>query len=536
MSYVLDDEVTRRDNHGLVSFDRLRQLWNDPKREPESRYAPELHPLFLRLMERFDLSYKVALPDEATDAIAFWQQFKGTLNQVSSGERKLEGLRYTSLIGQLVPDVRPVHDLAKVWSENLASGDLQQTQICRIVDKQTGQTATAEGLFYQMIVRLHKYSLGRVNYHDSVHWQRGLVLDNAYNGRAFLEHKGNDVHITVRAPYPQGFLTMLTEEVRFLVESFWEGLRCNVMVPCIDPCGVNKPGSGLYDVKSLIESKRENFPKFPCPTCNKWQDINMLLTNAPAAQPLSVEAVYAEFMKLKDEIYEIRPVLARQHEETLGRFSNVDTGIQRLFSQAENNLAALLRAFSDEAKDGPRLFNFVPVDRSKFNPEEWTSSRFRLTLWCEHSHLPLPVLNSGNKVGVYEFDVTRAWVKDAAPFLKAFTITLRTLLPVVFSAAKLLANETIYKAIENELDFGKECIDALITESEEISKLLVDDSLEGSATLVQEKSIQAHGATLREFHSLLKKLDPNEKYGGLVKVMNKRQEFLWVHPQFEKEY
>jgi internalin A len=24
--------------------------------------------------------------------------------------------------------------------------------------------------------------------------------------------------------------------------------------------------------------------------------------------------------------------------------------------------------------------------------------------------------------------------------------------------------------------------------------------------------------------------------GGLVRVMNKRREFLWVHPQFEKEY
>ena len=36
-----------------------------------------------------------------------------------------------------------------------------------------------------------------------------------------------------RAPYPERFLAMLTEEVKYLVESFWEGLRCDVMVPCI---------------------------------------------------------------------------------------------------------------------------------------------------------------------------------------------------------------------------------------------------------------------------------------------------------------
>ena len=117
-------------------------------------------------------------------------------------------------------------DLAKTWPPEVAAGDSQQMQSCRIVDGR-GQSASAEGLFYQLIVRLHKYSLGRADYCESVHWQRGLVLDAEYNGRARLIYVGNDVHITVRAPYPQRFLAMLTEEVKYLVESFWEGLRCD---------------------------------------------------------------------------------------------------------------------------------------------------------------------------------------------------------------------------------------------------------------------------------------------------------------------
>ena len=126
ISFVLDDEVTRNENHGIISFARLGQLWNDPKRDPEYRYSPELHPLFLRLMERFDLSYKVALPDEATDAIGFWQQVKGILNQAIMGKREPADLHYTSLVAQLVPDIRPVTDLAKVWPEHPASGDLHR--------------------------------------------------------------------------------------------------------------------------------------------------------------------------------------------------------------------------------------------------------------------------------------------------------------------------------------------------------------------------------------------------------------------------
>jgi hypothetical protein len=175
-------------------------------------------------MERFDLSYRVA------------------------GLSKDEEVNPVSLIAQLVPDTTPKEeDFNKAWFPEIAPGDIQQTQICRIVDEK-GNSANAEGLFYQLIVRLHKFSLGRAHYNDSIHWQRGLVLDDEYNGRALLRHVGNDVHITVRAPYPEFFLAMLTREVKYLVESFWEGLQCDVMVPCIEPCGRKVVGTGLYEV------------------------------------------------------------------------------------------------------------------------------------------------------------------------------------------------------------------------------------------------------------------------------------------------
>src|SRR6185295_8464745 len=67
ISFVLDDKETREVRHGLVSFERLGLLWNDPARPANSRYEANLHPLFVRLMERFDLSYKVAVPNEPED-------------------------------------------------------------------------------------------------------------------------------------------------------------------------------------------------------------------------------------------------------------------------------------------------------------------------------------------------------------------------------------------------------------------------------------------------------------------------------------
>jgi GTPase SAR1 family protein len=508
ISFVLDDEATRH-THGLVSFSRLSQLWNDPSRAADSRYPATLHPIFLRLLERFDLSYRVA-----------------GLSSKSNSDP-------ASLIAQLVPDTRPAKDLEIVWPPTVASGDTQQVQICRVVDARNGQSATAEGLFFQLIVRLHKYSLGREDYHKSVHWQRGIVLDDDYNGRALLEHIGNDLRIRVRAPYPERFLAMLTAEVKYLVESFWEGLRCDVMVPCIEPCRRNEPCAGLFEVEKLIDSKRRNRSEYPCPVCNEWQSIDSLLRNAPAAQPIAAATLFAEFAEVKQELVKVRQQLTYQGEKTMGRFDLLDDRTRRILSRIDNAYTGLMQALTDEAKEGPRLFSLVPVDRSNFNPREWLRAKFRITLWCEHSRMTLPSLDGkDSKNGVYEIELTREWFIKAGPYLKLMTGTLSLVLPVASSAIKLTLDEAAYKAIEEQLDFGKSVIDATIGEGTKVGEWMGASS--NTITLEHGEAIRAQGATLRKLHALLKAKDPG--FGGLVRVMNKRQEFLWVHPQFEKEY
>lgn len=501
ISFVLDDEVTRKTN-GLVPFSRLRRLWQDPKRALEERYSSELHPIFLRLMERYDLSYRVAglLPLDDSDS--------------------------TSLIAQLVPDTRPEEKLAAAWSPQPGMGDSQQMQICRIVDG-NGQSATAEGLFYQLIVRLHQFSLGRVHFDDSVHWQRGLVLDNDYNGIALLEHRGNDIHITVRAAYPQGFLNRLTDEVKYLVDSFWEGLRCDVTVRCLN----TQSCPGLFEVSKLIENKKRGRPEQPCPICNEWQEIDRLLLNAPAAQPAPTEELITN-NELLQEIRKIGRQLNDYDIASMGRFDTLDAGQKELLSKADASYNSLIRALTDEAREGPRLFSLIPVNRSRFNPREWSSTKFRLTLWCEHSRRPLPILNGlDSKVGVYEIELNREWFKQAAPFLKVLNVTLSLILPVATAGIKLAVDEAAFDAIEEQLDFSTKVIDASLSGSKEIGKWLsgYDETYPEHG-----ERVEAHGAVLRELHAFVKEQDPG--FGGLVRVRNKRQEFLWVHGQFVGEY
>ena len=510
ISFVLDDKTTR-DRHGLVEHEHLNRLWSNPPYEGEKGYAQTLHSLFRRLMEQFDISYEVIL-----------DPFSGKPSNAS-------------LIAQLVPDSRP--DLPD-WGVEPNKGDEQRLQICRIVEVDQDQSASAEGLFFRLIVRLQRYSLGRNNFRDSVHWQRGLMLDDGYNGRALLEHVGNDVRISVRAAYPEFFLYELTKEVKWLVENpseGWPGLRCDVMVPCVEPCGLSTPGRGLFEIGKLKDSKQQGMPKFPCAVsgCKQWQDIDSLLLNAPTARPTPEAPSSNDMRGLRQELATVfrRELMAKDRKDLL-RFRSLKSDHRRMMSQADEQFEALMQTLTDEAKNGPRLFSFEPMVPGFFDRPTWISEKFRLTLWCEHSRLPLPELNGqSDKRGVYELNLPREWVVKAAPFLKALTATLSLVLPVAASATKLISDEAAFKRIEKQLDFGQKCAESVIKGGEQMGSWLGQGD---SSNLDKGEAVRAQGSTLRELHAYLQEQDPG--FGGLVSVQNKRREFLWVHPQFEKLY
>lgn len=104
-------------------------------------------------------------------------------------------------------------------------------------------------------------------------------------------------------------------------------------------------------------------------------------------------------------------------------------------------------------------------------------------------------------------------------------------LPVAASATKLALDEAAYKALEKQLDLGKNAAAAMLTATEKNAEWLAEK--EGPET---ERSgiIRADGGVLREFQTWLKEEDAS--FGDLRRVLNKRQEFLWVHRNFETEY
>jgi len=145
----------------------------------------------------------------------------------------------------------------------------------------------------------------------------------------------------------------------------------------------------------------------------------------------------------------------------------------------------------------------------------------------------VPALTRDEKLGVYEVKLTRDWVKKSAPFLKVLSGTLSLALPIAAPAAKLTMDVTAFGAIENQLNFGKACAESFLKSGDKVGDWLTsDDEME----LESGRAVLAQGAGLRELHALLKAKDPAGSFGGLVRVQNKRRQFLWVHPQFADEY
>jgi Leucine-rich repeat (LRR) protein len=191
IGFVLEDRETNR-QHGLLEHRRLRQIWYDHGVAGRDRYDPAVHPFFLRLMEKFDISYR------------------------------LEDVPGCSLVAQLVPEVQP--ELPWHSDEPPAPPDdrAELRLVCRM--KQS-----SPGLVPWMTVRTHRFATGK-------YWQRGVFLDHKEHGEAVLELREAGLNaeftITVRAAYPVYFMSVLQDTLTYLIDQRWRGLKYRLLVPC----------------------------------------------------------------------------------------------------------------------------------------------------------------------------------------------------------------------------------------------------------------------------------------------------------------
>jgi len=321
VSYVLEDDVTKQQS-GELDHTRLKEIWQDRPDGPA--FPARYHPYFLRLMEKFDISYRLADNE------------------------------HRSLIAQLVPRERP--ELPWEASTPPAEGNRVLSLVCRLSEP-------APGLIAWLTVRHHNASTGK-------HWRSGLFLchpNPTYASTARLELTDScELVIEVRAPSPYMFLHVLRDTVEDLMVRRWPGLDYEFWIPCPTRAANGGRCRGEFPLEGLQAYQERGAAAIACLRCNTDHDISELLTGF--AQP--TVPLQHELERIQNQIAQVAVSAER---------------LERVAAETADSVRRVLGVVGDEVPDCPRLFVLTPTQRSGARRLLFYQRPYQLTLWCEHS-------------------------------------------------------------------------------------------------------------------------------------------------------
>ncbi len=292
IGFVLEDRKTQ-ELDGILPDNRLYQVWHDhPFKDEPQRYTPDLYPFFLRLMEKYDVSYRLPEGD-------------------------------ASLVAQHVPQVRP--NLPWQPEEEPKENQRRLGLVC-VMDE------SPAGLVPWMIVRTHDYAYP-VGQH-SLHWQKGMFLRNRRHGEAMLELRGREFHMYTEAVWPRYFMNILRQTLDKLIKDNWPGLEghYSFTVPC-----KNNECEGRFEIAALHDFLKDGDETIRCQKCRDRQNIIELLygfedydiREQMTEIQHTVELIHTD---MGDEFEKLRSQIANNFLNTMKAMANEAKNGPRLFT------------------------------------------------------------------------------------------------------------------------------------------------------------------------------------------------------------
>lgn len=470
ISYVLEDRPTR-DSGGVLDHVRLKEIWR--RKGKGLAYPPQYHPYFLRLMEKFDVSYRLA--DDP--------------------------LR--SLVAQLVPHERPVLPWDSVGGnpEHPVADDPEKiralTLICRMSEP-------VPGLIPWLTVRHHRASTG-------MHWRRGVFLRHpvrAYASEALLELCDDDhLMIEVRAPSPDMYFNVLRDSVEDLITHRWPGLAYRLIVPCPNLASDGSRCSGQFPLESLLRLRQRGRKSIPCMECTKEYELALLLTGfATPGQSLT-----DQLGRIEDHISE----LAGHAKVQAAAVADIAYSVRRM-----------LQVVSTEVTDCPRLFTLELEESPWSDRIRFYENRYRLTLWCEHSGCWHPW-----EPATYQLHEPKEWFVKIGPYA---SLALRVLHLVVPPAGSIFL-ESLPPGRAASAQARVQVMDSLLADLP--SRAEQRPNRVGGLYQDESELTPAEGQALRAIRTILFDYDRSRTFGGMRRVQAPSGELLWVCPDhYQSDY
>jgi internalin A len=481
ISRVLDDDVTRR-NGGVLAHSDFSRIWD--RDEQHRRYERRLYPLFLRLMERYLISFKLDSATPGNDATH-------------------------SLVPLLLPYDPPRQ--MPPWSEVLPT----QPEINMVYRL---HNYVPPGLMSWFISLTHRYTQG-------LHWRDGVRLQyQDHQAEVVLNPSKRELWLRVRGPVPSNFFNILQHTISDrILNYYFEGLDFTREVPC--NChlarGAQTPCDYFHDYERLVERMKQKRLTVECGETFEEVSVALLLegihytTNDLVAARLEENRrALRKLAKGQDRIIEI----TSENRALLVQNAQLFEQLVRSFTRLWNLQMVSLNA------QCPNTFILVPRNRSRFNPKNLFNTEFRLYLLCQNP--TGPHLINGDEG--YPVPQAKEWWSDIAPWLSRLIDFLR-FIPTARDVAEAF-DERYFDDINMSLDIYETVIDILpgLAPAHEAERLGLPHG--------RVEPFAAEGPALRALYSFLKKVDKQERWAGLYRTITHDGNILWLCDEHRRLY
>ncbi len=467
---LTDDSINR--TKGILPHSELPRIWNTD--EEGQSYEPYLYPIFLRLMERFELSYQI----EAE----------------APGEYPK-----CSLIPQLLPHQPPENIPA--WPKVPEKGQVHVEMVYHL-------NFVPAGIMSWFVVRTHRYTL-------NLHWRDGVLLEyQGHQAMVELNPMLRELRLLVRGVQPHNFFTILMNTIDVILSRF-KGLHIERKVPCIchwqreaaEPC------SRFYRYEDFVRRMQAGRYTIECPDTLVDVLVPILLYGIHiSTEELVIADIKQGQLKLERKLEDLQ---------------KLDIILERLSQQSELIVRNFTRQWNLEMKkievECPNVFFLEPGSGSHSNPKNWVSQEYLLYLVCQHPPGP-------HQVGKgYSLRKAEDWWIKVSPWLNHLIKFLKFGVPL----GKAIGS--IYDAMD--MDQIKNQIELMQAITEELPVTSSYDDMSRAVTISQlNPTQQAVGPALRALYSFLKQADPGEVWGDLHKTVTPDGNILWLCDAHRQQY
>ena len=481
ISKVLTDEEVIVSN-GIFTRQCMDRIW--------AELRPGLRDFFLRLMERFDLSY-----------------------------RTLEN-RDISLVVERLPFEPP--DFQSQWKKK------KQEPNCKEISMKFQVSEILPGIPTWFIARQHRFTIDKGE-RRGIHWRTGVLFQDREGKHLGLvrilrnENTNADyLHLAVRGPVPHNFFDILREGLELTLHRY-PGLKITRLIHCPDPTNVHCPHE--FDYADLTQRLERVPPRetIECPKCLEDISVTELLFGLHYTTQNTVIRKLDQLQISNDQLRASSDQLRACNQDSFDSLkASVEQGFSELRELVQRDLLREIRTTQKQMESPcPSVFVLRP-DNRRFWQQNIAFQRMSIQLYCECPGCLHPVRSGG----IYEIDNPKRWLFVMKPHLNRLFGIIKYITPVIGPWINVTA-----------ADYGKLISDDIALTQSLVDKLpeikLTDDDRSfiepGLRTIVEGSTTQkVSGASLRMLYEFLKRKDPGQVWGGLVRTTTPEGDVLWL--------